>query len=375
MTIPILNDNPSDSRRIVLLMDLASTCDLRCIHCYRSVLLQRGANMTLDQIGVLEREVFPYIQNLSLSCAGEPLTRSNFREGLRAAKRAGVPFIRIQTNATYLKEEMSRFLIESGLDYMGVSLDAATKETYETIRRGGHWEEVIGNLRTFSRLRRESGETKPTVGLNFTLLTLNTSDARDFIGLAAELGADLIGFSHLLLESWEAKQWSLRYDPNRMNDLLAELREESAKFDIPVHIPEDVSPLTELFEGPPREGVPSHSGRCAAAEEDWLFMMPNGDLFPCGNLQDQGPLGNVFETPFEELWFGDRNQTFRDEALNGCVRGCDSCKLFAPTRDLNREITYLAKRLTTRSAEAMDFGEVHAKRRVFHRPERSRTNA
>ncbi|MCA9433937.1 MAG: hypothetical protein KC940_25670, partial [Candidatus Omnitrophica bacterium] len=66
---------------------------------------------------------------------------------------------------------------------------------------------------------------------------------------------------------------------------------------------------------------------------------------------------------------------FREEALNGCVRGCDSCKLFAPTRDLNREITYLAKRLTTRSAEAMDFGEVHAKRRVFHRPERSRTNA
>ncbi len=368
MKIPIKKGLLRNQRRITLMMDLASTCDIRCKHCFRTVLIPKGAKVTVDEIGILERELFPYIDRLALSCTGEPLTLRNFKEGLRAAKRAGVPFVRIQTNGTHLTEEVSEFLIDSGLDHLGISLDSSTQETFEVVRRGAHWDEVIGNIKTFDRLRKQKGAAFPRLAMNFALMKENADEAVNFISFAAGLGTDMISFSHLILESWEMKEWSLMYDATRMNALLAELRKEASKFALPIHVPDDVSDTIVPFEGPMIQGTPSHSGPCSAAEEDWMFMMPNGDIFPCGNLQDQGPVGNVFETPFKEIWYGIKNQNFRRNALAGCVQGCDHCKIFASSADPSHEMSYLARRLTTRSAEAMDFELVHMKRKDFNRP-------
>ncbi|MCB9783601.1 MAG: radical SAM protein [Candidatus Omnitrophica bacterium] len=362
MKIPIKKGFLGNQRRITMMMDLSSTCDILCKQCFRTVLIPKSAKVSTDQIGILEREVFPYIDRLALSCTGEPLTLRNFKEGLKAAKRAEVPFIRIQSNGTHLSEEMSEFLIDEGLTHLGISLDGATKETFETVRNGAHWDEVIGNIRTFTRLRRERQSSSPSLCLNFTLMKENAEEAVSFIPFAVGLGADSVSFSHLILESWEMKEWSLLYDAPRMNALLADLREEAKKYNIPSHIPADVPDNIIPFDGQLIEDVPTHSGPCSAAEEDWMFMLPNGDIFACGNLQDQGPLGNVFQTPLKEIWLGARNQNFRRNALNGCVEGCDHCKIFASSADPSHEMSYLARRLTSRAAAEMDFESVHRRR-------------
>lgn len=375
MKIPIKKGFLGKERRITMTMDLASTCDIRCKHCFRSVLIPQGMKTSLDEIGILERELFPYIKNLALSCTGEPLTLKNFKEGLRAAKRAGVPFVRIQTNGTHLFPEMSEFLIDEGLDLVGISFDGATKETFESVRRGAHWDEVTHHVREFSRIRREKGSAKPMLAMNFALMKENAHEALAFIHLARELGADMVTFAHLTLESWEMKDWSLMYEPARANALLASLREAAARCPIPVQVPHDVPESLTPFSGEMISGSPRYYGDCSAAQDDWLFLMANGDLFPCGNLQDQGPIGNVFETPFREIWYGEKNQSFRRKALSGCVEGCDHCKIFAPSSNIGHEMSYLAKRLTTHSAEVMDFGEVHRKRKEFNRPSHSASAA
>jgi len=335
-------------------MDLSTSCDIHCVQCFREILTPKPIKTGLEQIRVLEREVFPFLKWLSLSCTGEPLYLKNFPEALSAAKRAGVPFIRIQSNGTHLDEERSRMLIEGGLNYLGISLDASTRETFEKIRAGASWDSVIGNIKDFVRIRKANPTGLPQLGFNFTLMKQNADEAVDFIGLAKELGADVLSFSHFFIESWEMRDWSLIYDPPRANALYARLRSEAARVGIRTLVPEDLPERIQPFVHRDLEN-PCYRGKCASALESWMFLMPDGDCFPCLNLQDRGPIGNVFETPFSEIWYGARNQRFRKQALKGIVEGCDQCKFFAFTADLSNEGTYLAKRLTTRSAAEMDY--------------------
>ncbi|NUN97252.1 MAG: radical SAM protein, partial [Candidatus Omnitrophica bacterium] len=228
MTLPIKNGWFGRKRHIRLYMDLSTTCDIRCVQCFREAIIPPPMKVTRAQLEILEREVFPYIERLSLSCTGEPLYLPIFPEALRAAKRAGVPYVRIQTNATHLDEAMSALLLDEGLSHLGVSLDAATKETFERIRVGADWEMVTGNIRRFVEMRNARRRVEPEVSLNFTLMTDNCHEALPLIDLARDLGVTSISYHHMIVERPEMKSHNLAYDPPRMNALLQSLREQAA---------------------------------------------------------------------------------------------------------------------------------------------------
>jgi len=302
--------------------------------------------MTTEQIAILERDLFPYVGGMQLSCTGEPLYLKNLGEGLAAVQRAGVPFVRIQTNGTHLDERRGRLLLAGGLDVLGISLDASRKETFEEIRAGGEWEPVIENVRNFVRTRNEFSGKKTEIALNFAMMKQNESEAVEFVRLAKELGADSATFTHLFIERAEMREWSLVYDTEAANRLHAEIRAEAARLGLPVSVPPDFTEPIDRFDGERIED-PVYYGPCVAARESWIFLLANGDCFPCQNLGDTPPIGNLFETPFPEIWASRENQRFRQEALAGRVEGCDHCKFFAGSEDQNCEMTYLAKRLTT----------------------------
>jgi radical SAM protein with 4Fe4S-binding SPASM domain len=64
--------------------------------------------------------------------------------------------VELATNGTVLDEDMSKKLIKSGLDSLWLSFDGATKETYEKIRVGAKFFEVMSNMGTFLDLNAQS---------------------------------------------------------------------------------------------------------------------------------------------------------------------------------------------------------------------------
>ena len=54
--------------------------------------------------------------------------------------------------------------------------------------------------------------------------------------------------------------------------------------------------------------------------KDLLYMLPNGDVVRCG--LDHEPIGNLRETRFDDLWFGDRMKAYRQKVANcpGCLQ-------------------------------------------------------
>lgn len=326
-------------------MDLSSACDIHCFHCWREAGPVEPMKVSRDQLGVLERDVFPFIENLSLSCVGEPLIVSLFPQALQAAKRAGVPYIRIQSNATHLDEEASGMLLDNGLTQLGVSMDAAHRESFNRIRAGADWDVVTENIKQFVRMRNERGRVDPEVSINFTLMQENCQEAVELFNVAKDLGVSSLSFHHMVVESEDTRHQNLCYDPALANKIYAQLRDESQKTGIAAYIPADLPDKIEPFSGS-RIKDPVYHGVCRAAEGSWVFITPNGNCYPCLNLQGRGPLGNIYETPFSDIWYQDRNQSFRGKAIdNHCVNGCDNCKAVLDD-NVKSELAFLAPRLT-----------------------------
>lgn len=335
-------------------MDLTSSCDIHCIHCFREVLTPKPARITSTQLSTLEKELFPYVNCLHLSETGESLYVRLLPEALRAAKRAGVPFIHIQSNGTHLSPQVARMLLENGLDVLGVSLDAATKETFETIRAGAEWEPTIESIRELVRQRRNGHKSTLRVALNFAIMEQNAGECLEFLRLAKDLEADSVSYTHLFIEKPEMKDWSLIYDPPRANRICAEIRREAERLKLSVSVPPDIPADLKSFSGELLVD-PVYRGFCSAAHESWILLRPNGNCYPCFNIEDP-LLGNVFETPFRQIWNGAKNQEWRRRGIDEKEAvGCDHCKFFLQCENLNSELAYLAKRLTTQGVAAAEW--------------------
>lgn len=357
MYSPILEVN--QSRHILLQMDLSSECNLQCIHCYRYSHPPRIEPVRAEHVHIFKTQIFPFVHRANLSTIGEPLTSRYLLEVVDAAKKAGVACVGMTTNGTLLTGDVSWGLLERGLDWLAVSVDAIKRETYESIRRGGNWDTLLANLVQLNRLR-EQYPGRMSLALNFSLMNQNVDEAVGFLSFARKVGADSVNYLPLMIEREEMKSWSLFYTPSRWNHLMRLLRQEAARIGIPavipVDLPREIIPITQVSNKIPVSikglwdwfnPTASYSGPCNAARGSWIFLTSDGNCYPCLNVLEKGLLGNVFQTPFTELWNSPLNQKFRRQANEvGQVQGCDHCKLFALREVPAEEAAYLSRDLS-----------------------------
>ena len=68
-------------------------------------------------------------------------------------KEANILDLKLNTNATVLTEEKSRQILDAKFSEVVFSVDAGTKETYESIRVLGKFERVVNNIKKFNEIR------------------------------------------------------------------------------------------------------------------------------------------------------------------------------------------------------------------------------
>src|SRR4051794_4959538 len=120
-----------------LQVEITSACNLRCVMC-----LVRYRPPVNKLAGAMPPELFrrivdglPGLRRLTLQGLGEPLLSPYLLDmvGLAVDRRITVGF---NTNATLLTRRRADQLVASGVDWLHVSLDGATKAGYETVRDG-----------------------------------------------------------------------------------------------------------------------------------------------------------------------------------------------------------------------------------------------
>lgn len=189
-----------------------ASCNLACPTCRPEILMaDREKNERLER--ARERVILPLLRGhptgLRLTAWGDPFASRHYRsilEALRGDEYTGVRLF-LLTNGLLLTRGQWASMphLAQRVAALSVSVDAASKETYEDVRRPGRWEVIEQNLRFFGELRRagnfakddsadETGDQVTGFGLCFVVQSANFREMPRFVQLAREVGADYVGF-------------------------------------------------------------------------------------------------------------------------------------------------------------------------------------
>jgi radical SAM protein with 4Fe4S-binding SPASM domain len=144
-------------------LDIETTniCNLQCPMCPRTVLVESGA---FSELGMMTREEYANIidqgvehgvRSIKLNYLGEPLAHKDVVWQVAYAKQHGVLDVMMNSNASLLRKEIGRELLEAGLDALFVSFDAISPDLYADRRVGTSIGKVIDNVYDFVKLRNE----------------------------------------------------------------------------------------------------------------------------------------------------------------------------------------------------------------------------
>jgi len=181
-------------------LDLESTrkCNLRCPMCPRTIKLERGELEEGDMDFRLYKKVIDEgsengLYSVKLNLLGEPLCCKDLPKMIKYAKKKRIIDVMINTNGVLLTEDMSKKLIDAGLDKLFISFDSPTKKIYESIRIGAKFENVLENVKTLVKIRDENNLRYPITRVSMVLMKENKNELPKFIKLWAPI-VDIVAY-------------------------------------------------------------------------------------------------------------------------------------------------------------------------------------
>ncbi|HEY1856516.1 SPASM domain-containing protein [Acidocella sp.] len=178
------------------------SCNLSCPQCRLDlIVLDKPGYARLDNLreGMID-DLLGKLRNVRISSGGEALFSRHFRALLADISPQRCP------NLTHMELLTNGMLFDrrqwdtfKNIHYLKinlvVSIDASSKQTFESIRRKGRWERMVANLE-FARELRETGRlTKFTI--SYAVQTENFHDMPRLVEMAERLHVDEIAFFKL----------------------------------------------------------------------------------------------------------------------------------------------------------------------------------
>jgi MoaA/NifB/PqqE/SkfB family radical SAM enzyme len=183
-----------------------SRCNFHCTMCQVSdwTKYKRADDMSLEDFKRLIDEQYGLLE-VKVQGIGEPLLGKSYFEMLRYARSKRI-WVRTTTNASLLHlKESYKQLVDSGVNDIQISIDGATKTTFEKIRRGSRFESVRENCKLINGYCRERGVERTRMWV--CLQQDNIHEYFDFIPFADELGFRRVTYA-LNLNDWGQAKWN-----------------------------------------------------------------------------------------------------------------------------------------------------------------------
>src|ERR1700723_1647446 len=151
-----------DADPVCLYLETTNRCNLLCTTCPRTFEeLEPEKDMSWELFTSIIDQ-FPKIARVVLHGVGEPMLVKALPRMIRYMKDRGV-YVLFNTNGTLLSPKKYQAMIDTGLDELRVSLDAADAKTFLAVRGKNFFERIVRNVRGFTGLQREIGAESPRV--------------------------------------------------------------------------------------------------------------------------------------------------------------------------------------------------------------------
>lgn len=167
----------------------SSRCNQNCIHCEHDKKRKNPRDATYEEFKGFYDLLTPLY--ITLNGYGEPLLCRELARMISYARRRGTQ-VNTTTNGILLKT-YAQELLDSKLNLINVSLDAASEETYSKIRGQNTFHTIVENVKYFNRLRM-ANKASTLLRLSIVVQHSNLNELDKFAELSKELGADSIIF-------------------------------------------------------------------------------------------------------------------------------------------------------------------------------------
>lgn len=195
------------ARPFGLLVDPSNSCPLRCPGCLHNTYFRQHKNIIDWPEGLLSLETFelflkqyaPYALYMHFFNWGEPLLNKNTPKFIKMAK--GYCLDTVLSSNLNVKFNADD-LVRSGLDFLIMSVDGATQETYQKYRQGGDFARVINNIEQLVAAKKKYKMQSPRLLWQFLTFEHNISEIPLAKEIAKNLGVDVIVFNEPYDVSW-----------------------------------------------------------------------------------------------------------------------------------------------------------------------------
>jgi radical SAM protein with 4Fe4S-binding SPASM domain len=279
-----------------------TSCNLRCPEC------PSGLRSFTRPTGMLQSDLFrsvidqlaPTLNYLTFYFQGEPYLHPNFLEMVSYASRKGI-YTATSTNGHYLRDDMARATVESGLDRLIISIDGTTQRTYESYRIGGSLDKVLEGASRVVHYKRKLRTRSPHVIFQFLVVKPNEHQIDEVRDLAKKIGVD-----ELVLKTAQI------YNYEQGSDLMPE------------------NPRYTRYR---RKSDGTYEIKNRLLNECWRMWQGcvitwDGKVLPCCFDKDGAyAMGDLRQNSFRDIWFSEKYNAFRESLFRSRkeIEMCRNC--------------------------------------------------
>jgi len=322
----------AETKPVCLYLEVTNRCNLLCETCPRTFeALEPPADMTMDMVRAIVDQV-PHLQRAVLHGVGEPMLVRELPDMIRYLKARGV-YVLFNTNGTLLREKRFSQLIESGLDELRVSLDAADAKTYAMVRGKPFFDRIVRDVTKLTEFQRAAGAENPRVSLWLTGLKETIAQLPDFVRLAAHMGVHEVHLQRLVFDETGfgmARAESSLFEQTQAEEQIAIEAAQELGRELAVSL--DASGATEPGLSLKRQGENPWTG----CRRPWslMYFTANGRALPCciapfsARGYENYTLGDARTQTLDDIWNGPAYQEFRAALLSEAPpKPCQNCGL------------------------------------------------
>jgi MoaA/NifB/PqqE/SkfB family radical SAM enzyme len=323
----------AEQEPVCLYLETTNRCNLLCTTCPRTFEdLEAPADMSWPLFTSIVDQ-FPKIARVVLHGVGEPMMVRELPRMIRYLKDRGT-YVLFNTNGTLLTRRKGRELIDSGLDELRVSLDAAEARSFALVRGRDMFDRILRNVGAFTAMQKELGCQAPRVSLWLTGLKETVAELPAFVRLAHDMGIGEVYLQRLVYfpeGQGLARQESALFEKLDGGEakLIREAEDLARALGIAFNASGATEPGTSLKQ---REETQPWS----LCRRPWtlMYFTAHGKALPCciapfsSKGYDSFTLGDATQETLREIWNGRRYQEFRRALLSGAPpAACAGCGL------------------------------------------------
>lgn len=319
---------------VCLYLEVTNRCNLLCETCPRTFEdLEPPMDLSMEMFTKIVDQV-PNVKRVVLHGVGEPMLVKHLPDMIRYLKKRSGVHVLFNTNGTLLAPKKQREIIDTGLDELRVSLDAAEAATFLKVRGKDMFDRIVRNVSSFTNLQRAIGAEKPLVSLWLTGLKETVDQLPDFVRLAARIGVKEVHLQRLVFDSvgfGMARSESSLFEQTRADEEAVIANATALGLSLGVSL--DASGATEPGISLKRQ---SDDKPWAMCRRPWslMYFTAHGTALPCciAPFSERGyenyTLGNASKQDLAEIWNGPAYRDFRSSLMSDTPpKPCQGCGL------------------------------------------------